>query len=69
MTGLRNPCGQLNGVARGLMRAVLERDAQGNVVRRKAGVCGVVVASGEVRPGDPVRVEMPAEPHRALSPV
>jgi len=50
VTGLRNPCGQLNGVAPGLMRAVLEHDEQGNVMRRKAGVCGIVVAGGEVRP-------------------
>jgi MOSC domain-containing protein YiiM len=69
VTGLRNPCGQLNGIARGLMRVVLEHDAQGNVVRRKAGVCGIVIAGGEVRPGDEVRVELPAKPHRELAPV
>ncbi len=69
VTGLRNPCGQLNGIARGLMAAVIDRDEQGNVVRRKAGVCGIVVAGGEIRPGDGVRVELPAEPHRALAPV
>jgi MOSC domain-containing protein YiiM len=69
VTGLRNPCGQLNGIASGLMAAVLDRDAQGNVIRRKAGVCGIVVAGGEVRPGDGIRVELPAEPHRALAPV
>ena len=69
VTGLRNPCGQLNGIARGLMAAVLDRDEQGNVIRRKAGVVGIVVAGGEVLPGDGVRVELPAEPHRALVPV
>ncbi len=69
VTGLRNPCGQLNGIARGLMAAVLEHDAAGNVIRRKAGVCGIVVAGGDVRPGDGVRVELPATPHRALAPV
>jgi MOSC domain-containing protein YiiM len=69
VTGLRNPCGQLNGIARGLMAAVLDRDEQGNVIRRKAGVVGIVVAGGEVRPGDGVRVELPAEPYRALEPV
>ena len=69
VTGLRNPCGQLNGIAHGLMAAVLDRDAQGNVIRRKAGVCGIVIAGGEVRPGDGVRVELPPQPHRALAPV
>ena len=69
VTGLRNPCGQLNGVAPGLMRAVLEHDEQGNVMRRKAGVCGIVVAGGEVRPGDDVRVELPEGSHRELEPV
>ena len=66
VTGLRNPCGQLNGIARGLMAAVIERDAAGNVIRRKAGVMGIVVAGGEVRPGDVISVELPAQPHRAL---
>jgi MOSC domain-containing protein YiiM len=65
LTGLRNPCGQLNGVQTGLMEALLGRDADGNLVR-KAGVMSIVVAGGEVRPGDPIRVELPAEPHRPL---
>jgi len=69
VTGLRNPCGQLNGIARGLLAAVIDRDEQGNVIRRKAGVCGIVVAGGELRPGDAVRVELPAQPHRPLAPV
>ena len=69
VTGLRNPCGQLNGIARGLMAAVLDRAEQGNVIRRKAGVVGIVVAGGEVLPGDGVRVELPAQPHRSLEPV
>ena len=68
VTGLRNPCAQLDGIQPGLMGAVLGRDAHGNLIR-KAGVMGIVVASGEVRPGDPIRVELPPEPHRALEPV
>lgn len=67
--GLRNPCGQLNGVAKGLMKAVLEYDERGEITRRKAGVCGIVVAGGEVSPGDAVRVELPEPPHRVLAPV
>ncbi|GAA4206814.1 MOSC domain-containing protein [Microbispora amethystogenes] len=68
VTGLRNPCGQLNGLQDGLMKAVLGRDEDGNLVR-KAGIMGVVVTGGEVRPGDPIRVELPAGPHHPLQPV
>ena len=68
ITGLRNPCAQLDGIAQGLMAATLGRDEQGNLVR-KAGVMSVVLAAGDVRPGDPIRIELPAEPHRPLGPV
>jgi MOSC domain-containing protein YiiM len=70
VTGLRNPCRQLEGVAPGLMAAVLDRDGDGagGVVRR-AGIMAIVLAGGEVRPGDPVDVELPAPPHRPLQPV
>lgn len=68
ITGLRNPCHQLDRIQKGLMAAVLDRDAQGNLVR-KSGVMGIVLADGEVRPADPIRVELPPEPHRPLGPV
>jgi MOSC domain-containing protein YiiM len=68
VTGLRNPCLQLNGFQAGLMQAVLDRDADGNVVR-KGGIMGIVLADGEVRPGDPIVVELPAPPHTPLVPV
>lgn len=68
LTGLRNPCVQLDGLAPGLMAAVLGRDEHGGLVRR-AGVMGVVTTGGEVRPGDPVRAELPPGPHRPLEPV
>jgi MOSC domain-containing protein YiiM len=68
VTGLRNPCGQLEGIAPGLMAAVLDRDPSGGVIR-KAGVMGVVVLGGEVRPGDPVAIELPPPPYRRLRPV
>lgn len=58
VTGLRNPCKQLDGIAPGLMRAVLGRDANGNLIR-KCGIMGVVRAGGIVRTGDTIRVEMP----------
>jgi len=60
VTGLRNPCAQLDGIQPGLMAAVLDKDANGNLVR-KAGIMGVVVTGGAVRPGDAIRIEPPAE--------
>jgi MOSC domain-containing protein YiiM len=65
LTGLRNPCAQLDGIQPGLMQATLGRDRDGGLVR-KAGVMAVVVAGGEVRPGDPIAVQLPPEPHRGL---
>ena len=68
ITGLRNPCIQIDHFQQGLMAATLDKDANGNLVR-KAGVMSIVIAEGDVRPGDAIRVEMPAEPHRPLQPV
>ena len=68
ITGLRNPCAQLDGIQQGLMAANLDRDADGNLIR-KAGIMGVVLADGEVRPGDAIEVELPPEPHSPLKPV
>ena len=68
VTGLRNPCAQLNRIQDGLLDATLDRDEQGRLIR-KAGIMGVVLTDGEVRPGDPIQVELPAEPHQPLEPV
>ncbi len=68
ITGLRNPCAQLEQIKAGLMAATLDRDDDGNLIR-KAGVMSVVVTGGEVRPGDEIRAELPSTPHRALEPV
>ena len=68
VTGLRNPCVQLDAIQPGLMAAVLGRDQRGKLIR-KAGVMGVVVSDGEIHPGDTVRVELPPERHRPLEPV
>ena len=68
VTGLRNPCTQLDRFAPGLMQAVLGRDADGQLVR-KAGVMAVVIGGGMVCPGDGIAVELPARPHVALEPV
>jgi MOSC domain-containing protein YiiM len=68
ITGLRNPCIQIDNFQKGLMAATLDKDADGHPVR-KAGVMSIVVSEGDVRPGDTVRVELPGEPHRPLQPV
>jgi MOSC domain-containing protein YiiM len=68
VTGLRNPCRQLNDFQPGLMNATLDRDADGNLIR-KAGIMGVVLAGGEIKPGDKIEVELPPEPHRELEAV
>lgn len=65
LTGLRNPCAQLDRLQPGLLQAVLAHNEHGNLVR-KAGVMAVVDAGGVVRPGDEVRVVLPPEPHRPL---
>lgn len=68
VTGLRNPCHQLDAFRPGLMAAVLDRDPAGKLIR-KSGVMGVVRTGGEVKPGDAVTVELPPPPHRALEKV
>jgi MOSC domain-containing protein YiiM len=68
VTGLRNPCIQLNTFQPGLMAAVLERDAQGKLIR-KAGVMGIVLASGIVSIGDAIGVTLPDGRHDPLEPV
>jgi MOSC domain-containing protein YiiM len=65
VTGLRNPCQQINDFQPRLLNAVLDRDDEGNL-RRKAGVMGIVLRGGVVRSGDPIGVTLPAEPHEAL---
>ncbi|KQW22460.1 molybdenum cofactor biosysynthesis protein [Afipia sp. Root123D2] len=68
ITGLRNPCVQIDRFQRGLMAATLDRDADGHLIR-KAGIMSVVLTEGDVRPGDAIKIELPAEPHRPLQPV
>ena len=68
ITGLRNPCTQLDGIQTGLMAATLRRDERGSLLR-KAGVMGIVLVGGEVHPGDPIVAESPPWPHRPLEPV
>ena len=65
LTGLRNPCTQLDGFHPGLLRAVLDRLPDGSVVR-KSGVMSIVLSGGNVEPGDPIEVELPAPPLQRL---
>jgi MOSC domain-containing protein YiiM len=65
VTGLRNPCAQIEAFRPGLLAAVLGRDADGRLVR-KAGIMAVVVAGGPVAPGYRIAVALPPPPHRPL---
>ena len=68
ITGLRSPCVQLDRFKPGLKNAVMDKDDAGQLVR-KAGVMSIVLTGGEVRPGDPIAVELPPNPHQPLKPV
>ena len=68
LTGLRNPCAQIDAFQSGLLAAMLGRTAEGALVR-KTGVMSVVLAGGEVAEGDAVQVELPPLPHRAMEKV
>ena len=68
LTGLRNPCFQLDGIAPGLMQAVLEKEP-GKTLVRKAGVMAIVIAGGEVGVGDSIAVVHTPDPHAPLAPV
>ncbi|MCX5061526.1 MULTISPECIES: MOSC domain-containing protein [unclassified Streptomyces] len=65
VTGLRNPCLQIDKFQHGLLKRVVGRDSDGTL-QLKAGIMSVVVSGGTVRPGDPVKVELPDGPHRPL---
>lgn len=65
VTGLRNPCLQIDNFQDGLLKQVVGRDEAGTIVR-KAGIMSVVQAGGVVRPGDTITVELPDEPHQPL---
>lgn len=65
VTGLRNPCSQIEKFQPGLLAAVLEKRHDGTLVR-KSGVMSIVLAGGEVRAGDPIRIRLPAPPFQPL---
>jgi MOSC domain-containing protein YiiM len=65
VTGLRNPCAQIDAFLPGLLRVVCYRSDRGELVR-KTGIMGVVRVTGEVKPGDNIGVILPPEPHSRL---
>ena len=68
ITGLRNPCPQLNAVHPDLLEAVRDKDAQGNI-RPQSGVMGIIMQSGTIRAGDMISVTPPETAHQPLEPV
>lgn len=68
VTGLRNPCYQLDDFQQGLLKACLDHDTEGNLIR-KAGVMGIVLVGGDVFPNDSIRIEYPVGVHQSLLPV
>lgn len=65
VTGLRDPCAQIERFRPGLLAAVLDRGPNGEVIR-KAGIMTVVRAGGVVRPGDRIEANLPSPPHLRL---
>jgi MOSC domain-containing protein YiiM len=65
VTGLRNPCAQIDGFQKGLMKQVVGRSGDGRALFR-SGIMSVVVRGGVVRAGDAVGVELPEGPHQPL---
>jgi MOSC domain-containing protein YiiM len=65
VTGLRDPCVQIDRFRKGLLKVALGRDEDGQAVR-KAGIMAVVATGGIIHPGDKIEVELPAPPHHAL---
>jgi MOSC domain-containing protein YiiM len=64
LTGLRNPCHQIDDFQPGLLKHVVQKKPTGLV--RKAGVMAIVLQGGEVRPGDLIDIELPPLPHEPL---
>ncbi len=65
VTGLRNPCVQLDQFQPGLVKQLISHDEQGNVIR-KAGIMSIVLTGGEIHAGDRIDVELPPPPHESL---
>lgn len=66
ITGLRNPCQQINDFQPGLLKRLVRTDGEGRVIRL-AGVMGIVSRGGGVAAGDSIDIELPREPHFPLT--
>ena len=65
VTGLRNPCAQIDNFRPGLLKAVLDNDVDGHLIR-KAGIMGIILQSGAVKADDCIKVELPPKPFKKL---
>jgi len=65
VTGLRNPCKQLDNYQEGLLAAVLDKTSEGELIR-KSGVMGIVIKGGDITAGDPIALKLPGKPHHKL---
>ncbi|MFN3509747.1 MAG: MOSC domain-containing protein [Tsuneonella troitsensis] len=68
VTGLRNPCNQIEKFRSGLLQHMIEKRADGSIAR-KCGIMSVVERSGSIATGDTIRCELPPGPHQPLEPV
>lgn len=65
VTGLRNPCAQIEAFRPGLLAAVVDKAPDGSLIR-KAGIMTIVLASGPIAPDDEISVALPPPPHHPL---
>ncbi len=65
VTGLRSPCVQINRFKAGLLPAVVGKDVNGKVIQ-KAGIMGIAIAGGVIKPGDAIEVSLPEKPWREM---
>ena len=65
ITGLRNPCKQLDDYQKGLLSAVLDKTPDGELIR-KSGVMAIVISGGTIKPDDFIKIQFPEKPHKKL---
>ena len=65
ITGLRNPCKQIEAYQKGLLSAVLDRTPDGELIR-KSGVMAIILTGGHIKPNDTIRIQRPEKPFHKL---
>jgi len=68
ITGLRNPCSQIEAFKKGLLDLVLTKTKDG-VLIRKAGIMGIVLVGGVVKPEDEISIVHQPSVFNVLKPV